>query len=361
MRLIEKKSDTIGVTVDNGALMNYVASGGQNGSIHGFELSCVDGKLYASKGMLIVQGFTIEITDNIEELVDLTSFGVPDTDLRKLYLVIEYDGTLRDSHFGEPKFVIAKSSEYVANTQIQRGISGSYYYPLCSFVNNSGSIQSFTSLVKQIILGGGSAASGGSTTTTVVNGSTIPQPVLSSVKVAKGDGPFICIGDCTFFDTIARSYHAKVAFYRKLTNARYISGSKPTIHTYKTQFVYTGALTEKTWESLTVPRISGGSTVHKRCVLTLDEIVAKFFYDGLNKRAISSSTISSNIRATRSKIIKNKRTGDKHYKHNFVELAVTIRLYNQNGSFICESPISNSIFIKPNTNVSGRKFIIKAQ
>ena len=91
MRLIEKKNDSVGVTVDNGALINWASVGGQNGALTGFTLSLSSGYLVATKGRLIVQGFTFEIIDSSEQLYNLAAYSVDSSEERTLYLKINYD------------------------------------------------------------------------------------------------------------------------------------------------------------------------------------------------------------------------------------------------------------------------------
>lgn len=366
LRLIEKKADSLGVTVDNGASMNYAAVGKQNGALHGFELSQIDGNLYATKGILMIQGFRIELTAQ-ELLVDLTSFSVPDNEKRKLYLVLDFDSTNRDASFSDPMYVIKKEGEYVQSVQIQNGENGSYYFPLCTFKNNDGVITDFDSLVKQISTSP-LMSSSGSSSIAIGSGLQIPQPVLSVVtSSANSNGGhflngWLCIGDTTMFDELNKSYKLSIVFYRKLQNAKYRSGNFPKLHTKKSQLVKTSKIAIMKWSDLTTPLFTRGRIDFKKAIMTIQKFIDYFFKDVSTKGHVTSSSYTKNIKATRSK--KRKATiypnHPKHYKHNFAEIAVQVIVSDIAGKELGRSPISNTIFCKPDLTQEMAAFIFKS-
>ena len=127
MRLIEKKNDTVGVTVDNGAQMNYAAVGGQNGSFsEGFKISLNNGNVVATQGRLIIQGFTFEVSQASEVLFDLLSYAVADSDKRTLYLKVTFDASSRNSSYS---FVLgreATSSKFIEEAGLDLPMVGLY-------------------------------------------------------------------------------------------------------------------------------------------------------------------------------------------------------------------------------------------
>lgn len=356
MRLIEKKNDSVGVTVDNGAQMNYAAVGGQNGSFsNGFKLSYSEGNVVATKGRLIVQGYTFEVTQASEVLFDLLGYAVADSDKRTLYLKVTFDATSRNSSF---QLVVDKSSNYHENANIQDGVSGDYYYPLATFSKNGSSVQNFESQVKSIYIGTGQAAAGTGGGVSGGSGlSIIPQPVIgvidgkkeSRTTIGSAQHGYIVLSNAGEFRTLSNSYNIKLVFYRRLANAKYRGGGTPYLRMRKTQWVESTAISPISWSTLTTPEvIEGGSANSKKAITTMAAIVKRFFRDKNGNQVILGES-QSPIHATRAKVRKVAGTLSENgtYKHNFVEFAFKIKLYNVNGALVGESAMSNSIFIAP--------------
>ena len=358
MRLIEKKNDTIGVTVHNGALMNYIAAGGQNGSLNGFNLSISNGNLVASKGTLIIQGFTFE-TDG-ETLLDLTAQGIDSTDPRIVCIKLDYSAEDKDSAYS---LVVKKASEEggLSKDEIQNGITGSYYYTLCSFVKNGSSFSDFVSKVSGIALGG----AGGSGV------ASVPQPQLTVMKskslaagvpsIATG---YLCLGNYDEFLKLANQYTIRLEFYRNVKNAKYRSGYK--LWTKKTQLIYSGKLSDVLFSDLTIPNdISAGSQPYKAKIMNIRTMIDYFFYDdSTNLPIVDGTTQAHNVRCTRSKIRKARGNHQKHFKYNYLEFGYKVKLYNSNKQLVGESPCSNLIRIAVNNtkpNATGGYFIITSK
>lgn len=348
MRLIEKKNDTTGVTVDNGALINWASVGGQNGALSGFALSVSSGYLVATKGRLIVQGFTFEVTDANEQLFDLGSYSVDSSEERTLYLKINFDATSRDSSY---EYHVDKSSNYKTNTDIQYGITGSYYFPLCTFQKSGADVQNFKSKVKEVVIGGVGGSSSGL--------NAVPQPLLGVIKSKLGgagvpstDGGYIVLANALDFSTLANSYSIKLQLYRRRQNAKYrLTKNGGARYAKKTQWTESQAgsgISWVSWESLTLDssEVNGSSTPCKGIIASVQTFINRFFKLVSGSGSIvPGTTMTSNVRATGSK--KRKRSGVVSWKHNFVEFAYKIYLYNANGQKVGESAISNSIYLAP--------------
>ncbi len=347
MRLIEKKNDSTGVTVDNGALINWASVGGQNGALVGFTLSVSSGYLVATKGRLIIQGFTFEILDASEQLYNLSAYSVDSTEERTLYLKVNYDATSRDSSY---EFHVDKTSIYKTNTDIQYGLTGSYYFPLCTFQKSGNEIQNFQSKVKEVVIGGASGSSG-------LN--AVPQPLLGVIKsklggagVSSTDGGYIVLANALDFTTLANSYSLKLSLYRRRQNAKYrlttIGGKRYAKKTQWTESSVGSGLSWISWESIVLDssEVNGSAVPAKGIIGTVQSYIDRFFYliSGSGS-IIPGTTMTSNVRATGSK--KTRRSGVVSYKHNFVEFAYKIYLYNANGQKVGESALSNSIILMP--------------
>lgn len=359
MRLIEKKNDVTGVTVDNGALINWASVGGQNGALTGFALSVTSGILYATKGRLIVQGFTFEITDASEQLYNLGNYSVDSTEERTLYLKINFDATTRDSSY---EYHVDKSNNYKTNADIQYGVTGSYYFPLCTFQKVGNEIQNFQSKVKTITIGGSGGGGSGL--------NLVPQPVLGAIRsklggagVASNEGGYIVLGNAEEFYSLSNSYNARLVLYRRLQGAKYrltTNGGKR--YAKKTHWTECGisGIGYVAWSSLTFDNEINGGAPYKAKIASVQTFINTFF------RLVSGSgsivpgtTQTNNVRATRSK----KRKGTPvTWKHNFVEFAYKIRLFNTSGQLVGESALSNSIIILPDPSRRGKTvhFIVKA-
>ena len=354
MRLIEKKNDSIGVTVDNGALMNFIAAGGQNGALAGFELSLSSGNLVVTKGSLIIQGFTFESQG--ETLYDLSSVSVDSTEARILCLKVDYDATTRDSAWS---FVVKKESEQggLAVDNIQNGITGSYYFVLCSFTKSGSSIQNFQSKVKKIVIGA-AASTGG-------NGiNAVPQPVIGVIRsksgtsgVASTDGGYIVLANALDFWSLKDSYTIKFCLYRRRQNAKYrltTFGGKR--YAKKTQWTECNiaSLGWIDWTSLTFgSEVNGGTAPYKGIITTVQTFINRFFYKIEGSGSIvPGTTMTNNVRATGSK--KRKKNGVVTYKHNYVEFAYKLYLLNANGKTVGESALSNSIILMPDKTRAGK-------
>ena len=133
----------------------------------------------------------------------------------------------------------------------------------------------------------------------------------------------------------------------------------------KTQWVESEAVSPISWSSLTSPSvIEGGSANSKKAITTMTAIVKRFFRDS-SGHEVTLGTTKMPVRATRSKIRKARGSSRQNnwYKHNFVEFAFKIKLYNISGSLVGESAMSNSIFIAPDCSVEDgntAQFVIKA-
>lgn len=360
MRLIEKKNDTIGVTVHNGALMNYIAAGGQNGSLNGFNLSIENGNLVATKGTLIVQGFTFE-TDG-ETLMDLTAQGIDSAEARIVCIQLNYSASDKDSSYS---LVVKKASEEgsLAKDAIQNGITGTYFYPLCSFVKNGTAFSNFSNKVYAISLGG----SGGSGV------SAVPQPQLAVVKgktltagVPSLSTGYLCLGNYDEFLALSNSYTLKLVFYRNLKNVKYRSGVRNgKLWTRKTQLVES-KISAIGFSDLTIPAdISGGTEPHKAKIMDIRTMIDYFFFDNTNHAAIvDGTTQAQNVRCSRSKVRKAHGSHGKHFKHNYLEFGFKVKLYNSNNKLVGESPCSNLIRIAVNVSkptATGGYFIITSK
>lgn len=356
MRLIEKKNDVIGVTVDNGALINWASVGGQNGALTGFALSVTSGILYATKGRLIVQGFTFEITDASEQLYNLGNYSVDSTEERTLYLKINFDASTRDSSY---EYHVDKSSNYKTNADIQYGVTGSYYFPLCTFQKVGNEIQNFQSKVKTITIGGGGSGL-----------NLVPQPVLGAIRsklggagVASNEGGYIVLGNAEEFYSLSNSYNARLVLYRRLQGAKYrltTNGGKR--YAKKTHWTECGirGIGYVAWSSLTFDNEINGGVRYKAKIASVQTFINTFFrlVSG-HGSIVPGTTQTSDVRATRSK----KRKGTPvTWKHNFVEFAYKIRLFNTSGQLVGESALSNSIIILPDPSRRGKTvhFIVKA-
>ena len=357
MRLIEKKNDTVGVTVHNGALMNYVAAGGQNGSLNGFNLSINNGNLVATKGTIIVQGFTFE-TDG-ETLMDLTAQGIDSTDARIVCIKLDYSADSKDSSYS---LVVKKTSEEggLAKDNIQNGITGTYYYTLCSFVKNGNVFSNFDSKVYGVALGG----AGGSGV------ASVPQPqltILKSKKLTAGVSSiatgYLCLGNYDEFLSLSNQYTIHLVFYRNVKNAKYSSGTL--LWTRKTQLIKS-KLSDVLFSELTIPDdISGSSEPHKAKIMDIRTLINRFFYDNSTGQAIvDGTTQAQNVRCTRSKIRKAKNGHSKHFKYNYLEFGFKVKLYNSNKTLVGESPCSNLIKVAVNRTkptATGGYFIITSK
>ena len=354
MRLIEKKNDSTGVTVDNGALINWASVGGQNGSLNGFTLTLNNGYLMATKGRLIIQGFTFEITDASEQLVNLAGYAVDSTEERTCYLKVNFDATGRDSSY---EFHIDKTSNYKTNVDIQYGLSGSYYYPLCTFRKNGNEIQNFQSKVKNVTVGGGSSSGGSG-----IN--VVPQPVIGVIRSKLGgagvpstDGGYIVLANAYDFYKLKDSYTIKLSLFRRRQNAKYrltIIGGKR--YAKKTQWTKSNVATIGwvDWNSLSFSNeVNGGTQPCKGIIATVQSFIDRFFYkiEGTGN-IVPGTDVTSNVRATGSK--KRKKNGIISYKHNFVEFAYKLYLYNANGQKVGESALSNSIVLMPDKTRVGK-------
>lgn len=364
MRLVEKKAGN-GVRVDNDALLNYLSLGKQNGALSGFSITYSNGSIYASKGRLAVQGFTLEVTDDIEEIIDLTSVSIEDTAVRCLYLKVDYDSSEYDSSYSWVIDLYSKNGSLSKN-EIQTGITGSYYYPVATFVKSGATVSNFTSLVKAISVNGG--------TSTGYN--SVPQPVLSIVCAKLGrtsthfnliENGYVMIGNAMDYTALSESYTVKFEFYRGLRQARYRSGTvgNNKLWTRKTQWIKSDAMSDVVYTSLTNPQISGGDAPYKKAICTIMDVINRFFYDDLygynhtNGAIVLGTTLAENVRATRSKIRKSSNTHSAHIKHNFVKFAYKVALYNTTGAKIGESALSNAITIKPDTSGTYAWFIVE--
>lgn len=373
MRLIEKKNDTVGVTVDNGALINYAAVGGQNGSFsEGFKITLNNGNVVASQGRLIVQGYTFEVNQASEVLFDLLGYAVADSDKRTLYLKVTFDATNRNSSY---QFVVDKSSNYHENAQIQDGVNGDYYYPIATFSKSGSQILNFESQVKAIYIGTGQASAG--TGGGVQGGSglsIIPQPVIGVIDgkkvsrktIGSAQHGYVVLTNAGEFRSLANSYNLKLIFYRRVANAKYRGGGTPYLRMRKTQWVQSEAVSPIGWNNLTTPGvIEGGSATGKKAITTVAAIVSRFFRD-MSGHNVELGTTTGKVRATRAKVRKasGAQSSTGTFKHNFVEFAFKVKLYNISGSLVGESTMSNSIFIAPQDNDSrgdGKaQFLIKA-
>lgn len=350
MRLIEKKNDSIGTTVDNGAVLNRAAVSGKNGALYGFEITNTNGSVRASKGRLIVGGFTFETLET-EELFDITSFTATTTDPYIIYLQITFDTTTRDATY---TISALASNTTVTKTAIWENQSGTYHFALAKFVKSEGTITSFISLVKQIDVSGGSSAG---------SQIVVPQPTLmvgnnkaGTSGVSTMYNGWLFIGNRSDFLTLSQSYKVKFIMFRRLQKGRYKRATN--FYTHKTHWceVTTApgwnelvAWTKRSidFTELTEAQIYSLGT-YSGVIDTVANLISAFFYE-LTSDVRSAVTISSpitHIRATRSKSTGQALSSGKRWKYNYVELAYKARVYDvQTGNFLGESAMSNPIVI----------------
>lgn len=149
-RLLEIKNDPlgIGISVDNGALINYTALHKKNGILTGCTLSNQNGQLWIDKGTLSIQGFRIQFEEP-EMILDLSNFQTSSTGLFQVVIRINYDAI---ENTAEYEIVpILYSTENVLNSvQIQEKISGSFEFPIANFKKNGNEITEFKSLINTI-------------------------------------------------------------------------------------------------------------------------------------------------------------------------------------------------------------------
>ena len=353
MRLIEKKSDATGVTVDNDALMNFYSLNGQNGSLYGFELSLSNGGLVASAGRLSIQGYTFET--NGETLYDLSSVTTDSDEPRILCLIVNYDSSERDTTY---RFEVKKASEEgsLAKNQIQNRVNGDYYYPLCQFVKSGSTISNFSSRVAGIQLGG--VGSSGI--------SNVPTPllaVISSKRSAAGVGSvqrgYVMLGNYSDYIQLSRTYKIKLIFMRYMQNFKYRSGNgNSKIWTRKTEYLESSAIDDVLYTELVEEDITNGS-LYKKSICDVSDIINRFFYDTQGGGHVTiGTTPTSRVRATRSKKRKTTNTHTGGFKRNYVEFGFKVVLYNSNGQKVGESSPSNSIRIAVDKSQDYCNFLI---
>ena len=147
-RLLEIKNDPlgIGISVDNGALLNFKALHEQNGIIEGCELNNVDGSIYIGEGTLSIQGFRIQFTGS-EKVFDMINFQTTQNGDFKAIVRIEYDATLNNAVYA---FDATPAQNTLKQDKIQNKITGIYEYPIACFIKSGTSISNFKSLLTQI-------------------------------------------------------------------------------------------------------------------------------------------------------------------------------------------------------------------
>lgn len=354
MRLIEKKSDSTGVTVDNDALMNFYTLGGQNGSLFGFELSNQSGALKATAGRLSIQGYTFEITNSSETIYDLTTISSDTSEVKILCLVVSFDSSTRDTAY---RFEVKKQSEEggLSKAQIQNGVNGDYYYPLCQFVKNGSSITDFASRVTGIVLGGGSSGSNGI--------SNVPTPLLGIINskrtksgVKSVQRGWVVLANYSDYIQLSRTYKIKLIFMRYMQNFKYRSGDL--LWTRKTEYLESTAINDVLYTDLVEPDITSGPTF-KKTIYPVSTIIDRFFYDTQGHGHVTiGTTPTERVRATRSKKRKTTNTHTGGFKRNYVEFGFKIVLYNSNGQKVGESSPSNSIRIAVDKSQDYCNFLI---
>lgn len=367
LRLISKKNDSVGVTVDVDAAIHNEAFHGQNGAVYGFYISLESGYIKAANGLLSVRGFLFE-TDVVTNLFNLSAYSAADAQERILYLVITYDKTNRDTSF---EFEVKLASASITQTNIDRNTSGSYYYPIAKFTKNGNEVTSFESKVQQIAIG----ASGGEGGT----GLYIPTPVLactydstlveSAANKEMWKSGVLLLWNIKEFEALKNRYKVKLQFIRRLQKGEYSHGQKK--HYKNTHWAVSG-----NW--------GWGNGDHNfNCSFNLStneftadgiplatiENAAFFAQSGSTKTAIPLSGTDSLadsywFRATRSKV--RKYNGSIiEINHNFVEIAVRIEVYDPtSNALIAISPVSNSVTFLPireliNGSTLRRRIIVK--
>lgn len=148
MRLLEIKNDPqgIGIGVADGALLNFKSLQEQNGAVEGAEISNSSGKLIISKGTISIQGFRLQIKQ-AEELFDINGFSTPTPDPYYVLIKVTYDSVNDDASFD----VVAQlASKTLNKTEIQKGIGGTYEYPVARFAKNGATITGYAVLLGKV-------------------------------------------------------------------------------------------------------------------------------------------------------------------------------------------------------------------
>ena len=147
MIILETKGGSIGINVDNGALLNYNAFHRKDGRMCGFDISAdSDMNLVATAGTLMVHGFRFQIRNESEVITSkIASYEPIETEtLHCVNLVLSYDSRERTSSF---TFNCEPATTAHANPPIEEGMTGTIYYRLVTFKKKNGSLTEFSTVV----------------------------------------------------------------------------------------------------------------------------------------------------------------------------------------------------------------------
>ncbi len=368
LRLISKKNDSVGVTVDVDAVEHHKAFHEQSGAVFGFSVSLSSGYVVASKGLLSVRGFLFETTETTQ-LFNLAAYSVSDSQQRGLYLKISYNESTRDTSF---EFVVNLPSSVPASVNIEQNAQGDCYYEIARFTKNGSTIASFSSSVKGISV---SVSSGGT-------GLHVPEPRIKVVGsgalstsrsiagMAAGDFKLENFLD---YDGLKNRYEVKMVFLRRHQKVHYKNASQ-------------GGYNDSHWSEFGTLH-SSNTHLHQNFsgILSLSRgeftssgfpissLISNLFFvqngrskSALDVTAISSLPSSAWIRATRSKVQYEHNSSTIHsIRHNFVEIAIRIDVHDaQTGELLGSSAMSSPLLILPIRQYSGstliaRRFLVK--
>lgn len=139
MRLLEVKNDPlgIGISVDNGALLNWEVLHHQNGAITGCDLINQNGTIIMQPGTLSVQGFRLQIDDN-EQIFSTSTLTAAMN--YNLVLRVTFDAVANSAEYSVLAF---PDTNALKTDAIQEKKSGSYDLLLATFNKNGETISNF--------------------------------------------------------------------------------------------------------------------------------------------------------------------------------------------------------------------------
>lgn len=146
MRLLEVKNDPlgIGISVDNGALLNYEALHHQNGALTGCTLTNQNGAIYILPGTLAVQGFRLQVDEN-EAIFNTSTLTVSSG--YNLVLRVTFDAVNNSAEF---QVLALPDTNALKADEIQTKKSGSFDLLLATFTKSGETISAFTQKLKTI-------------------------------------------------------------------------------------------------------------------------------------------------------------------------------------------------------------------
>lgn len=368
LRLISKKNDSIGVTVDVDAVEHHKAFHEQSGAVFGFSITLSSGYVRASKGLLSVRGFLFETTE-ATNLFNLAAYSVSDSQTRCLYLKLTYNASTRDTSY---EFVVNLPSSVPASANIEQNEDGDCYYEIARFSKNGSVISTFSSSVKGISV---SISSGGT-------GLHVPEPLIKVVGnsalcdlrhidgMAAGD---FKLANFDAYRELANRYEVKLIFFRRHQKVHYKNGSRGGYN--DTHWSEIGSL----YNSATHlaqnfdGRLSLSHGEFTASGFPIINLISNLFFvqNGRSKSVLDITSIDSLpssawIRATRSKVQYEHGTSNIHsIRHNFVEIAVRIDVHDaQTSELLGSSAMSSPLLILPirqysRSTLAARRFLVK--